>query len=414
MPPRDPDHKPDLFNPSGVTHAARLPVTSLYIHVPFCGSKCSYCDFYSIPDPGEDLQVFWHDHLILELERLAGEADRQGVLLAPLRTVYFGGGTPSLLPVQLLLSIVERIGELFSFSSSCDITLEANPESYSSREKAHTLKLLVAAGVNRVSFGVQTSSDPLLASIGRRHTVKDAEFAIGAASDAGFDHLAVDLMTGLPDQRLADVRETLDLMLRLPVDHVSSYALTLAEETAMAFLYKESPSRFPDDGLERRMTHEVTARLKSVGFEHYEISNYARPGARSLHNLVYWQADPYLAAGPAAASYLGGIRRVNPPSLLNWADLVEDPDGGPYGTATMEEVVDEKAARVETMVLGLRLIEGVTRQNFRLRHGIDYEEIFGERLFSLEKRKLIIQDQESVRLSERGLDFADLVARELL
>ena len=261
MPPRDPDHKPDLFNPSGVTHAARLPVTSLYIHVPFCGSKCSYCDFYSIPDPDEDLLVFWHDHLILELERLAGEADRQGVLLAPLRTVYFGGGTPSLLPVQLLLSIVERIGELFSFSSSCDITLEANPESYSSREKAHTLKLLVAAGINRVSFGLQTSSDPLLASIGRRHTAKDLEFAISAAARAGVDHLAVDLMTGLPDQRLQDLHETLNFIVKLPVDHVSAYALTLADQTPMDLLYRKCPARFPDDELERQMTHQVILRL---------------------------------------------------------------------------------------------------------------------------------------------------------
>jgi oxygen-independent coproporphyrinogen-3 oxidase len=234
------------------------------------------------------------------------------------------------------------------------------------------------------------------------------------AWEAGFRRLSLDMMTGLPDQTLQDVRETLDLILSLPVDHVSSYALTLAPDTPLHALMERSPGRFPDDDLERRMTHEVKARLEASGFEHYEISNFARPGARSRHNSVYWQADPYLAAGPAAASYLGGVRRCNPASLEEWLRLFEDPGEGPLGPRTMEELVDEKAARVETMILGLRLLEGVTFQRFMERHQVSMDACFGPALARLEEEGLIQRDPAGVRLSSKGLDFADKVWRALL
>ncbi len=414
MTARDPDPVAKDLEVSGVTHAARQPVTSLYIHVPFCLSKCLYCDFYSITDCISEWIGRWQRGVILELERIAGEAASHKVRTAPLQTVYFGGGTPSVLPHQVIVSLIERARTLFSFEASCDITLEANPESYNSEKKAGSLGSLAAAGVNRISFGLQSSSDAILSSIGRRHTAADAEFAIAAASQAGFEHIAVDLMTGLPGQTLESIHETLDMVRSLPVDHVSSYALCIAEGTPFDSLFKASPGLFPQDDLERAMTRQVTASLKSRGFEHYEISNFAKPGARSRHNLTYWEADPYMAAGPAAASYMRGVRRCSPASLEQWLTRVEDAGEGPFGQASIEERVDEASARIETMVLGLRLLDGVSRARFKERHGTGYDQVFGGRLRQLQRRGLLVCEETRVRLTEKGLDFADLVARELL
>lgn len=397
-----------------MTHAARQAVTSLYIHVPFCGRKCAYCDFYSLADAGPQWVDAWHSGILVELERLAAEAGGAGFRTAPLQTIYLGGGTPSSLEASLVASILDRTRQLFSRSPDCELTIEANPESLRGSQGRDLLLAWSEAGINRISLGLQAASDRLLRQIGRSHRVQDAVQAVNMAWEEGFRRLSLDMMTGLPDQTLKDVRETLDLILSLPVDHVSSYALTLASGTPLHALMERSPGRFPDDDLERRMTHEVKARLEASGFEHYEISNFARPGARSRHNSVYWQADPYLAAGPAAASYLGGVRRCNPASLEDWLRLVEDPGQGPLGLRTLEEAVDEEAARVETMILGLRLLEGVTFQRFRERHQVSMDACFGPALARLEEEGLIQRDPAGVRLSSKGLDFADKVWRALL
>lgn len=398
----------------GVTYASRQEVTSLYIHVPFCRGKCHYCDFYSQASPPAQVVHSWYQGVLLELDRLAGEAACHGVNLAPLETLYFGGGTPSFVSAELIAGLIDQARSLFDLAPSCDITLEANPESVDGPDKGEALQIWRQAGVNRLSFGLQSSSDTLLAAIGRRHTAQGAAFAIQAAWEAGFRHIAADLMTGLPGQTLADIEDSLAFVRALPIDHLSSYALTLAPETPFYALQKRQPASFPDDDLERDMTDLVRDRLLSWGFDHYEISNFAKPGAQSRHNRVYWLADSYLAAGPAAASYMGGVRRCNPPSLEAWLAQMEDPDQGPFGQARIEEVVDEEAARLETLVLGLRLLEGVSRPRFFDRHGLDYDLLFGDKLSFLEGEGLVHRDGRGVRLSRKGLDFADAVARELL
>ena len=270
------------------------------------------------------------------------------------------------------------------------------------------------AGVNRISFGVQSASNQLLLTAGRRHTAEGAAFAVTSAAEAGFRHIAVDLMTGLPGQTMTDIEDTLNFIDSLPVDHVSSYALSIAENTPFYHLWRDSPELFPDDERAREMTHTITHRLQLLGFEHYEISNFAKEGARSRHNLVYWHADPYLAAGPAAASYMAGMRRCNPAGIEEWYALMEDTAGGPFSGSTVEETISEAEACTETILLGLRLMEGVTRERFMQRHGIDFDELFGEKLTSLERRGLVFRNAGCVRLTARGLDFADIVARELV
>ncbi len=404
-----------------VTYAARRSVTSLYIHVPFCHDKCGYCDFFSIAGADDDLVDAWHEGLRVELQRIVDEADDHGVVIEPLETIYFGGGTPSYLSSKIIASIIAHAKSLFGLKSCCDITLEANPESIAGDSTRgagdrgrETARRWVDAGVNRVSFGMQSATDSLLNLAGRRHTLAQAVEAVRIAADAGFRDISVDLMTGLPSQTVEDIDYALRTIDQLPVNHVSSYALTVEEGTPFYRFRSGFPALFPDDEAERRMNRRLTDGLLEFGFTHYELSNFALPGAESKHNLVYWNADPYLAAGPAAASYMGGIRRCNDASLERWLANVYDTAQGPYGHAIVEEVVDESAARIETMILGLRLLQGVSRARFRRRHNVDYDEVFGDRMAYLEERGLIERLDECVRLTEKGLDFADVVAREFL
>lgn len=409
-----PDRQNKLNHEAEVIYAARQEVTSLYIHVPFCGGRCHYCDFYTMASPAPGSLEIWQEGILHELSRLAGEADDNGVLLAPLQTLYFGGGTPSFVPPRMIASIIRNARGLFGLDGDSDITLEANPESAGKEEQKHLLDQWREAGVNRISFGVQSMSDRLLAAAGRRHTAAEAAFAVRAAKTAGFKHIACDLITGLPGQSMADLDDTLDQIEKLPLDHLSAYALSVEEGTPFDLLRRKNPQVFPDDDLEREMTHRLIERLGRMGFIHYEISNFAREGAESRHNLVYWKADSYLAAGPSAASYLGGIRRSQPASLADWYQGVTDPEEGPFSAGLIEERLDEKAARIETMVLGLRLMEGVSRRRFFERHGTGFEDVFGSRLNRLQEEGLVHLDEGGVRLTARGLDFADYAARSLL
>ncbi|MGI6508221.1 MAG: radical SAM family heme chaperone HemW [Saccharofermentanales bacterium] len=406
---------------SEVTYAARCSVTSLYVHVPFCHDKCGYCDFYSIAGAGDDLVDAWHEGIRTELQRIGEEAYDHGVMIEPLETIYFGGGTPSFLSPDIIASIIAHAKSLFMLKDCCDITLEANPESIAGdlmfgesdrgRETAHRW---VEPGINRVSFGMQSATDSLLRLAGRRHTCAQAVEAVRIAADVGFRDISVDLMTGLPSQTVEDIEYALQTIAQLPVNHVSSYALTVEEGTPFYFFRNEHPARFPDDEAERLMNRRLTDGLLEFGFTHYELSNFALSGAESKHNLVYWNADPYLAAGPAAASYMGGIRRRNETSIERWLANVYDAAQGPYGQAIVEEVVDESAARVETMILGLRLMRGVSRSRFQLRHNIDYDDVFGDQMARLEERGLLERSDECVCLTAKGFDFADVVAREFL
>ena len=403
------------------TYAAKRIVSSLYIHVPFCHSKCAYCDFFSIAGANDDLIAAWHDGIRHELFRIGEEAECHGVAVDPLKTIYFGGGTPSFLDSAIIESIITHAKTFFGLSDCCDITIEANPESMvgdltrvDNKHGKEVAGRWVDAGVNRISFGLQSATDSLLRLARRRHTLEQAIEAVHSASDAGVRDISVDLMTGLPLQAVEDIDYALQTVARLPVNHVSSYALTVEEGTPFHRFQTEHPERFPDDDAERLMNRRLMEGLHELGFAHYELSNYAFPGAESKHNLVYWNADPYLAAGPAAASYMGGIRRRNQDSIERWLSNVRDAAQGPYGQAIVEEVVDEKAARVETMILGLRLLQGVSRSRFKCRHDIDCVDVFGEEIAYFEKRGFLECSEDAVRLSSRGLDFADLVVRAFL
>ena len=384
-------------------------VSSLYIHVPFCQSKCHYCDFYSLAGADSQLVQVWHETIKVELQRLSREAESNGVSILPLETIYYGGGTPSLLPFEFLAEELELCRELFGIAETAEITLEANPEQIKTEETAAEW---LTIGFNRLSIGLQSASDHLLRIMGRRHNKEDAFRAVCFAHEAGFRNISADLISGLPDAQMSDIEETLAFIDNLPLTHLSCYALDVPHDSYFAKMLAADCSRFPDDRLEREMFHHIREVLIDRGFNHYEISNFALDSFQSRHNTVYWRAEPYLAAGPSASSYLAGIRRSNPASLMEWKKTVlED---GPFSADTVTEIISEEEAARESILLGLRLLSGVKAKDFQQRHSRDYRQLFAGQIKKLSQAGLLNFDGDTLRLTHEGEDFCNIVFREFV
>lgn len=399
------------------TFAAAQEVTSLYIHVPFCLSKCHYCDFYSEIASDSKFEA-WHRAILAELKLNYLSSQAGNFKNGPLQTIYYGGGTPSLVPPSFFAEQLASIDDLFGIAQDAEITLEANPG------VAAPLAAYRKAGFNRISFGLQSASDRLIQIVGRRTKTDAFINDVIAAEKAGFSRICADLMIGLPGQKLQDVDETLDLIVSLPIGHVSYYSLTLAEGTIFWKRYADNPQLLPAEELERAMYDLTMRRLSEEGIFPYEISNAARRGEESRHNLVYWHADSYMALGPSAHSYLGSVRYGNPASLDEWCQRVYEQDSAGAQPAsprtetflqgTVEEIVDEAAARAETMILGLRLLQGVKFENFRRRHDADLRQLYCQQITGLKERGLIELNDTAIRLSRLGLDLANQVFLEFI
>lgn len=333
---------------------------SLYVHIPFCKSRCFYCDFTTFVKSPAAMEAY--------VDALIAEWDLMEPQEAPLVTVYFGGGTPTLLSAPLLDRVLSALRRRFDLSEDAEITFESNPDSIT-REK---LRVLRDHGVNRVSFGAQAFQDHLLQAIGRAHLRDAIEEAVWSACDLGFRHLNVDLMFGLPDQTLDDVDESIDAVLRLPVDHVSAYWLKIEPGTPFAKWREMGLLHLPGEDVEAEMYDLVRARLRAAGFDHYEISNFAKPGGEARHNLVYWRNEPYLASGIGAHGYVRGERYAMERRFSTYLQAVRE---GRRPVASRERVsVPERAE--DQVILGLRLAEGVDARRFEARFGRPLRDVF--------------------------------------
>lgn len=312
-------------------------MTGLYVHIPFCSVKCFYCDFAAFS--GQTKQV----------ERYLGALEAEAALLPPRvpETLYIGGGTPSELTAAQISDLFERLRRSFPTAHLSESTFEGNPESLD----AEKLAVLARSGVTRLSVGLQTADDALLKSVGRRHTAADFARVFRLARAAGIPALSIDLMFGLPGQSLASLGETLDFVLDLDPEHISLYGLQVEDRTLFAKRGVEE-----DSDLGREMYELSIARLAKAGLEHYEISNWAKPGHRSAHNINYWRRGDYLGLGVSAASFLGGVRSSNDEKLVPYMDAVA---AGRRPTAEAEAPTGREALGEEAF-LGLRLIEGFT------------------------------------------------------
>ena len=337
----------------------------LYLHIPFCASKCAYCDFYSFAASEETMDAY-ASALCRELAawgRLAG---------GPVDTVYFGGGTPSLLGGGRLARILETADRCFPFVAGAEVTLEANPASAPADGLAQTLRAARAAGVNRLSLGVQSGNPDELAVLGRRHSLSDVRRTVADARAAGIENISLDLMLAVPGQTPESLSASVDFLTGLSPAHISAYLLKIEEGTP--FAARRKTFTFPDDDAAADLYLQAVKELGRRGYGQYEISNFARPGFESRHNLKYWNGEPYLGLGPAAHSFFNGCRFYYPRNVKNYISAAGDPGvwkklglapGGPCPPLWEGPGGDPS----EYAMLRLRLTAGLDFAAFREKYG---------------------------------------------
>lgn len=349
----------------------------IYIHIPFCLSKCAYCDFNSRAGALSVADAYISS-LIGEMERFRGiKAD----------SVYIGGGTPTVLPEKLLEKLLCAVNGIFALKDSAEFTVESNPATADIKK----YRLLKKYNVNRLSIGVQSFVDKELKALSRIHSADEAVRAVEDAKQAGFENIGIDLMEGIPLQTVDSLSYSLNKAVSLGVKHMSVYSLIIEEGTPF---YTDTP-KLPDEDEERAMYKTVKKLLSENGFSHYEISNYAKDGFRSRHNTKYWTGEPYYGFGAGAHSFYGGVRYENERDIEKYIEASEK---------TVRSIaVSENDAQYERFMLGFRMLEG-----------FDTKGQFPDKIEKLEKEGLIIRNGTYARLSERGEDLANLVFMEFL
>lgn len=366
----------------------------VYVHIPFCRTKCTYCAFVS-GDFDESLAARYMPALEAEIETTGDAAGRPQV-----DSVFFGGGTPSLLPAHELVRVLDAVRAAFDVSPDAEITVEMNPGTLT-REKLDAYR---SAGVNRASVGVQSFDDHELASIGRVHDANDARAAVALLREAGFDNLSLDLIAGLPLQRIETWRRNLASAIELAPDHLSLYLLELHPGTKLARDVEAGRIVRPDDDLAAAMYDEMIETLTAAGFTHYEISNFARilpdgSDRRSRHNEKYWLDADYFGVGVSAHGYRGGRRRSNVRSIAAYAGAMEA-----NGNATQDDIeLDARDRAAEAAFLGLRRPVGIDLAGFEARYGINLMQSFAEGLDPLVEAGLLDESDGRLRLTRKGL-----------
>lgn len=375
-------------------------VTSLYLHIPFCSTKCPYCSFASIPGQ-KDLHARYCRALGREIGSFLPAHRRE-----PLDTLFFGGGTPSVLDDQLLLFLLDVCRDAYGFGAAAEITLESNPETLGRRD----LQKLRKRGVNRLSIGIQSLNEKELQFLGRGHDAQTGYRAVRQARSAGFTNLSLDLMYGLPGQTPKGWQQTLSRTLALLPEHLSIYQLNIEEQTEFYERHRRGSLVLPEEECVLAMDAVTEELCSAAGLEHYEISNFARPGYVCRHNLVYWRNEAYLGYGAAAVSYIQGrrCRRVADPR--RYCELIE------RGASVIceEERLEEAAVFRETVVMGLRLHQGVSEERLRQRFEATFSEIYGDRLQNLLASGLLFFDGQVLRLTPDGRRVANVVMAELV
>lgn len=379
-------------------------MSGLYIHIPFCRRKCIYCDFYSLGARNAPWREFV-DALLSEFSVRRGEFinDSGGVGFS---TLYIGGGTPSLIPSQEWERLVAGLRHDVDFGMIEEFTFEVNPDDVT----AELVARLRGAGVNRVSMGIQSFDDGELRRLGRRHTARQAEEAYRLLGEIG--NVSIDLMFGLPGQTLDSWRSTLDRALDLRPEHISAYTLMWEEGTALSVMRRQGRIDEMPEGLNIAMYQLLTEKLRSAGYEHYEISNYALPGFHSRHNSSYWTGSPYLGLGPGAHSYDGvRTRRANPVDLSGYVKHFRDGGGTPFFE---EERLSDEELREEMIMTGLRMARGIDLHEFRERFGGASEERLLRQAAMHLRSGNLTKSAASLSLTEQGMFLLDAITVDLM
>ncbi|MCR4962237.1 MAG: radical SAM family heme chaperone HemW [Lachnospiraceae bacterium] len=365
----------------------------IYVHIPFCARKCDYCDFVSFVTDDDTKKAYFS---MLE-KQIDMKAESAGSL--PVDSVFFGGGTPSLVDAGYIADVMEHLRRRFLFTDDAEITIEMNPNS------AHKDKLSVyrSAGINRLSIGLQSTVDEELKRLSRLHSYEEFLRSYDLARTVGFSNINIDIMSALPGQSSDSYTETLKKVCKLAPEHISAYSLIIEEGTPFYERYKDG-NGLPGEDLDREMYHDTKRFLLTKGYERYEISNYSKPGFECRHNVGYWTRKPYIGFGIAAASLIDEVRYSMHGDLKRFlsGDLTEE-----------IEHLEMKDRMAEFMFLGLRLIKGVSKKEFFDEFGVSMEKVYKKQLLRLSEEGLLA-DGERVFLTEKGLDLANVCMAEFL
>lgn len=374
----------------------------LYIHIPFCARKCAYCDFLSFPKSKEIMHQYVRK--LIEEVQWAGKQYRGRAV----SSIFIGGGTPSILEAEQMTEIMQAVRDSFYIEETAEISIEANPGTVT-EEKLLAYK---AAGINRISFGLQSADAGELQVLGRIHTYEEFLESYRMARACGFDNINVDLMSALPDQTVESWEETLTRVADLEPEHISAYSLIIEEGTPFFEKYGEDRGEgiLPDEDSEREMYHRTKTILKDRGYERYEISNYAKPGRECRHNIGYWTGIPYLGLGLGASSYIDGCRFCNNSDLESYLS-------GDVGERFDEIVLTEQDMQEEYFFVGLRLVKGVSVKGFEERFGVTAESVYPglmDRLIRERAAEMSEEDGEFFRLTDFGMDVSNYIMAQFL
>ena len=371
----------------------------LYLHMPFCVRKCAYCDFLSFPS-GAETQRMYAKRLMEDIDVMG---KRYGEI--PVETIFIGGGTPSVPDSGLIVEIMEHVRHAFHVADGAEISMEANPGTVT-REKLTDYR---KAGINRLSFGLQSANDRELKLLGRIHTWAEFLESFTLARECGFANLNIDLMSALPGQTCESWKETLSRVTDLDPEHISAYSLIIEEGTPFGERYGSEEGRklLPDEDSEREMYHETKRFLKDCGYERYEISNYAKPGRECRHNIGYWTGVPYLGLGLGASPYLDGCRFTVNPDMKQY--LEEKP-----GMFADIEKLTKKDMEEEFFYVGLRMTAGVSLSEFERRFGISAKEVYPGLMETFVKEKAARFEGDRFVLTDYGLDVSNYIMAQFL
>ena len=363
----------------------------LYIHIPFCKHKCAYCDFVSFAQKEDNIEEY--------IKKLIEEIKMESLEQYKITTIYIGGGTPSFIKSKYIVQILNSINKQYAE----EITIEVNPGTVTKQK----LFDYYNAGINRLSIGLQSTHNEILKELGRIHTYEDFLETYNLAKQIGFTNVNIDLMIGLPKQKQRNVEETLEKILKLNPNHISVYSLILEEGTELENKVNKGILKLPGEEEERKMYWLVKNKLQELGYKHYEISNFAKPGFESKHNLNCWEQKEYIGVGLAAHSYLNKTRYSNTENLKKYLENTSQ-------NRIIHEVQKQEDEQKEYMLLGLRKIEGVNIRKFKNKFIQNPIYLYREELDKLVKNKLIEIDTNYIKLTKKGIDFANLVWEEFV
>lgn len=373
----------------------------LYIHIPFCIKKCNYCDFLSFPGKEEQIDIYI-EQLIKEIKDCAKNTETS---TQKIQSIFIGGGTPSILPPGKITKLMDALYNAYSISKNVEITIESNPGTLH-KEKLEEYK---KAGINRLSIGLQSSHNFLLNILGRIHTFEEFCYNYQTAREVGFENINIDLMSGLPGQTIELYEQTLEYILALSPEHISSYSLILEEGTPF-YSNKNIHKMIPGEDLDREMYSLTKEMLRKAGYHRYEFSNYAKKDRECRHNLGYWDDVPYIGFGLGASSYYDGARFKNTDSMTEYLEQPWKPFLKREGYHSLEMTQRME----EFMFLGLRKIEGISEEKFEKLFGQSIEDTYGMIINKYEKMGYLVRQNGKIRFSDSGIDVSNYILADFI